>query len=261
MSESTPHNGPPILGRVILNFEELDSTNAEVLRRAEAGAAEGLVVVAQTQTAGRGRSGRRWLDRPGDGLLFSVLLRPRLTPMQAGVLPLAVGLGVAEALREETGIAARVKWPNDVVVVGGDDVPGYRKLVGILVEKAHGAYVVGIGVNVNGTPDDLPPEVAQAVVSISELIGASREPESLLQPILRRCEETYLKLLHGGSAEIIAAFSKLDICLGREVVLHTPAGVTHARAVRIAPNGSLVIEDTEGQEAPVYAADVSLRLA
>ncbi len=133
--------------------EEIDSTNLEALRQAEAGAGEGLVVVAETQTAGRGRLGHTWLDVPGGCLLFSVLLRP---PRGAeGLLTAAAALSVAEAVRAELELPAEIKWPNDLMLGG-------RKFGGVLAESAGGELAtVGVGINVIGHPADLPEELRE----------------------------------------------------------------------------------------------------
>ncbi len=129
---------------------EVDSTNRYVMDEARAGAAQGLVVVADHQTAGRGRLGRKWVAPPGASLLVSVLLRPSIAAEGWHVLVMAAGLAMAEALQTTTGVVAGLKWPNDLLV-------GDRKLGGILAEASGDALVVGIGVNIEWSevPDDL----------------------------------------------------------------------------------------------------------
>lgn len=126
------------------------STNADLLEAARAGAAEGLVLVAEEQTAGRGRLGRTWSAPAGAALTFSVLLRPAgVPPTRLGWLPLLTGVAVAAAVRAETGVPASLKWPNDVLV-------GERKLAGILAEAHSDAVVVGVGLNVTLSRAELP---------------------------------------------------------------------------------------------------------
>src|SRR6202453_508616 len=122
------------------------STNADLLLRAQDGAAEGLVLVAEEQTAGRGRRGRAWVSPPHAALMFSLLLRPApVPPARWGWLPLLTGVAVVTAIREVTGVSATLKWPNDVLAAA---VPVPGKLAGILAEAAGDAVVVGVGLNV-----------------------------------------------------------------------------------------------------------------
>ena len=130
-----------------LFFPEIDSTNLEVKRRAEAGAEAPLLIAADTQTAGRGRRGRTWISPPGNDIYMSLLLRPSIRPEHASMLTIVAALAVAGGIREETGLEAGIKWPNDAVVNG-------KKICGILTEMSTDmeeiSYVVpGIGINVN----------------------------------------------------------------------------------------------------------------
>ena len=141
---------PGGLWREIRVTGETGSTNADLLQEARAGAAEGLVLAAETQTAGRGRLGRSWSSPPRAALACSVLLRPAAVPPAArGWLPLLTGIAVAAALRAEAGVPAGLKWPNDVLVAD-------RKIAGILAEAHDDAIVVGIGLNVTLTAAELP---------------------------------------------------------------------------------------------------------
>lgn len=138
------------LWRDVTVVPQTGSTNADLLAEARAGAAEGLVLVAEEQTAGRGRLGRSWSAPPGAGLIFSVLLRPAgVPPTRLGWLPLLTGVAVASAVRDQTGLPASLKWPNDVLV-------GERKLAGILAEAHGDAVVVGVGLNITLTQAELP---------------------------------------------------------------------------------------------------------
>jgi BirA family transcriptional regulator, biotin operon repressor / biotin---[acetyl-CoA-carboxylase] ligase len=129
---------------------ETGSTNSDLLAEARSGLATGAVLVADAQTAGRGRMGRHWVSPPGSALTFSVLLRPAaVPPASRGWMPLLAGVAVARAVHAETRVDARLKWPNDVQVNGG-------KLAGILAEQAGDAIVVGIGINVSSGRDELP---------------------------------------------------------------------------------------------------------
>lgn len=150
--------GPPGLWHEVRVVSETGSTNADLLAEARSGAPEGLVLVADAQTAGRGRMGRRWISTPGAALTFSVLLRPGGVPSgRLGWVPLLAGVAVVSALREEAGVEARLKWPNDVLIADA-------KLAGILAESWAEAIVVGIGINVSQTREELPMETATSLL-------------------------------------------------------------------------------------------------
>jgi BirA family biotin operon repressor/biotin-[acetyl-CoA-carboxylase] ligase len=173
---------------------ETGSTNADLVERARAGAAEGLVLVAEHQTAGRGRLQRSWESPRGASLTFSVLLTPREVPTgRWGWLPLLTGLAVAEAVQQETQVRCRLKWPNDVLAEHvapedrGEGAREWRKLAGILVERVEGpdgpAAVVGVGLNVSTTSEELPVPTATSLA----LAGAqSLDRTSLLRTVLAR---------------------------------------------------------------------------
>ncbi len=159
-----------MLRPVFVYFEVVSSTNDVGLELAKTGAAEGTVVVAHSQYAGRGRRGRVWLDEPGSSVLMSAILRPRLPSERLHELSFVASLAVAESLREQFGLQCALKWPNDVLV-------GSRKICGILVEttgaSSEAAAVVGIGVNVNQT--EFPSEIAEEATSIALETGSRQD--------------------------------------------------------------------------------------
>jgi BirA family transcriptional regulator, biotin operon repressor / biotin---[acetyl-CoA-carboxylase] ligase len=158
---------PGGLWREVRAVAETGSSNADLLAAAGAGAAEGTVLVAEAQTAGRGRLGRRWASPPRAGLTFSVLLRPDGVPgALLGWLPLLAGVAAAASVRAVTAVEATLKWPNDVLV-------GERKLGGILAERAGGAVVIGIGINVWQARADLPPDAAATSLALAAGAGVT----------------------------------------------------------------------------------------
>ena len=225
------------------------STNADVAAAARAGAAEGLVVTADEQTAGRGRLGRDWATPPRAALAVSVLLRPtQVPPARWGWLPLLTGLAVLDAVNA-TGVDARLKWPNDVLV-------GERKLAGILAERVAGSdtdgtdgVVVGIGVNVSLTAEELPmPTATSLLVEGARVLD--RDP--LLRALLRALGRRYdaWRVVHGqvgGVAEGGDGTRAAYICacstLGRTVRVELPGGaVATGRARDVDPDGRLVVD-------------------
>ena len=147
----------PGLWREVRVVAETGSTNADLLAKARSGAAEGLVLVAEAQTSGRGRMGRRWISPPRRALTFSVLLRPAVPAGLLGWVPLLAGVAVASALEQAAGVGARLKWPNDVLV---DDA----KIAGILAERWGNAVVIGTGINVLQQRGELPVPTATSLL-------------------------------------------------------------------------------------------------
>ena len=147
----------PGLWREVKVVEETGSTNADLLSQARSGAAEGLVLVAEAQTSGRGRMGRRWISPPRRALTFSVLLRPAVPAGLLGWMPLLAGVAVASALQRTAGVDARLKWPNDVLVDGA-------KMAGVLAERWGNAIVIGTGINVLQQRGELPVPTATSLL-------------------------------------------------------------------------------------------------
>jgi BirA family biotin operon repressor/biotin-[acetyl-CoA-carboxylase] ligase len=159
----------PGLWREVRVVEETGSTNADLLAEARSGAGEGLVLVAEAQTAGRGRMGRRWISPPRRALTFSVLLRPAVPAGLLGWLPLLAGVAVASALEQTAGVDARLKWPNDVLA---DDA----KIAGILAERSGSAIVVGTGINVLQQRGELPGPTATSLLMARRAGPAEARP-------------------------------------------------------------------------------------
>lgn len=229
---------PGGLWRRIQVVAETGSTNADLAAQARDGAEEGVVLVAEAQTAGRGRLERRWTAPPRSGLTFSVLLRPAVPAHRLGWLPLLAGVAVAGALRgfaEVEGITrgrmrdAVLKWPNDVLI-------GERKLAGILTERAGGAVIVGIGLNVSLRTAELP--TAQATSLALEGAPADRDP--VLRAILRELAVRYAGL--GDVATLRRAYVSMCGTLGRRVRVERPGGdVLTGEASDVDESGRLVV--------------------
>jgi BirA family biotin operon repressor/biotin-[acetyl-CoA-carboxylase] ligase len=211
------------------------STNAEVAAAARTGAAQGLAVVAEEQTAGRGRVDRQWLAPPRAGILLSVLLRPAAPVSDWPLIPLLAGLAVVEALVSVGRVEASLKWPNDVML---DD----RKLGGILVERVDDAVVVGIGLNVSLRTDELPVGTATSLA----IAGGVTDREILLKEVLRALERRY-RLWHdtaGDMASVIPAYRERCETIGRHVELQLPGGdVVRGMATAVDDTGRLVVRD------------------
>lgn len=225
------------------------STNADVAAAARDGAAEGLVVIAEEQSAGRGRLDRAWESPPRAGVLMSMLVRPDVPAAQFPLLPLLTAVAVVEAVRGVAELPARVKWPNDVLIDGA-------KLGGILLERAaSGAAIVGIGLNVTTRVDELPVDTATSV----QVAGGVTDRESLIKEILRAFERRYVtyKTANGDAGSVLPAYRELCDTLGRDVVVQLPDGAS-ARGIATAVNegGMLVVRQPDGVERAWSAGDV-----
>ncbi len=224
------------------------STNALVADRARAGEPEWLVVVAEHQTAGRGRLDRTWETPDRAALTFSVLLRPRVAPERWPWLPLLTGYAAAWALRG-AGADARLKWPNDVTV-------GDAKVAGILLERVETpdgpAAVLGIGVNVSTTRAELPVDTATSL----SLLGVEADRTHLLGEILRVLAEQYDEWHASGGASLAAAYVPVCTTIGREVRVELPSGdAVTGLATGLDESGRLLVE-SGAVTVPVGAGDV-----
>lgn len=245
--------------------DEIGSTNAELRARAAAGAPDRSVLVAEYQAAGRGRLGRVWTAPPRTQVAVSVLLRPGpVSPDLFGWLPLATGLAVRDGLRVAAGVDATLKWPNDVLVDG-------RKIAGILAEMTTvpgggdfsvrlPAVVVGVGINISLTEDQLPVPHATSLA----LAGGSTDRDAVARAVLealalrhrqwRECERGSGSTV---SDELMAVYSESCSTIGAEVRVELPGGIVRTgRADRVDREGRLVVVDTDGEFA-VAAGDVT----
>jgi BirA family transcriptional regulator, biotin operon repressor / biotin---[acetyl-CoA-carboxylase] ligase len=235
------------------------STNADLLAAARTGAAAGTVLVAEEQTAGRGRLDRSWQSQPGAALTFSVLLRPAsVPPASRGWLPLLTGVAVASALQTTTGLDVSLKWPNDVLAAAGAPERA-GKLAGILAEQAGDAIVVGIGLNVSAMQDELPSSQA---TSLWLQGAASTDRTEILVAILGELEQWYLRWAEGpkpGDATasgLRAAYRRTCSTVGLDVRVELPgAGRLTGRACDVDSVGRLLVSADDGVRA-VSAGDV-----
>ena len=239
MAHIAARAGP--LGRRIRWLESTDSTNDVAARLAESGAEEGTMVVAEMQTAGRGRHGRAWFSPPGAGLYASMILRPASDApahaSPAALLTLASGVAIAEAVRVATGLPARIKWPNDVLIGG-------RKVAGILAEAVMqgGALqfvVLGFGVNLREA--SYPPDIASRATSIEAETTRRPDRALILAEIVARMGERYADLRAGRFDAILGAWRTLASLSGAPIEWDSPSGVVRGRAEDIDRDGALLV--------------------
>lgn len=242
------------LWREVRIVDETGSTNADVAALARAGEAEGLVFVAEHQTAGKGRLDRTWTAPARSGLSFSVLLRPVAVPPSGWpLLPLLVGAGVAKAIARVAEVEVSLKWPNDLLI-------GDRKLGGILVERVESsagpAAVVGVGLNVTLREPELPVPTA---ISLGVADAKVTDRDTLLRASLRGIATEYsswVKSAGGSSSELLSSYRQLCATIGREVRVQLPGDrIVGGRAADVDETGALVVETAAGAEV-VTAGDV-----
>jgi BirA family biotin operon repressor/biotin-[acetyl-CoA-carboxylase] ligase len=206
------------VGRRVLVFDSLESTNT-MAASLVATEPEGLAVVSEHQTAGRGQYGRVWHSRPGSSLLLSVVLRPPGEYCRPVVLTALAAVGVAEAILTLSGAQARLKWPNDLLVRG-------KKVCGLLIEQHAAAVIVGIGLNLTQTAEEFDAAGLPDAASLAMLSGRSVTIRDAAETVLRRLDREYGRLLDGERVAVEADWKWRTGLLGRQVTVHLNDGST-----------------------------------
>ena len=244
------------IGKEIVYFDSIGSTNVEAKRLAAEGAADGTVVVAETQSQGRGRLERSFFC-PRGGIWFSVILRPSFLPQEASKCTLLAAVAVAMAM-ERFGLRAGIKWPNDILYKG-------KKLVGILTEMSAemdrvNHIVIGTGINVNIGQEEFPEDLRETATSLSIMQGRPLPRVNFFQAVLESMDSLYDEVVRDGFAPVMQAWRKYAITLGKEVrVIGVGQGETFTGiAADIDEDGALLV-DTETGRRRVMAGDVSIR--
>ena len=244
------------MGREIRYFSRIDSTNQYAKRIAEEGAPDGTLVIADEQTAGKGRSGRTWVTPPAEAIAFTLLLRPKLSPGRISMVTLVMGLAVAKAVNRLYHISAGIKWPNDIVTRG-------RKLCGILtemsaeVERVH-YIVIGVGINANLT--SFPEELRDIATSLKLELGHEVNRAELVAEVMAQFERLYEQFETAGSMEnILQEYNNLCLNSGRSVRVLDPEGEYTGLSHGINALGELLVETQDGEIRKVYAGEVSVR--
>ena len=252
---------PPteVVGRKLVCLSEVDSTNTRAKESAMAGEPEGLVVVADCQTAGRGRMGRSFQSPPGKGIYLTALLRPHLPPERLMCVTAMAGVSVCGAVEEVCGLSPGLKWPNDPVLNG-------RKLCGILTELSLEAetrslqyLVVGIGINVLHTPEDFSPEVAAIATSVAAELGHPVSRPALAAALIARLDRLRTALVSGDTEDYLAEYRRRCVNLGKRVRLLSPGGEAHGEALDVDREFGLVVRRDDGTVTTVRSGEVSVR--
>ena len=261
MSEISSRLTTEWAGRKLYYFDVTGSTNNDAKRLAEEGEPHGTVVVADVQNAGKGRRGRAWQTLSGTALSFTLLLRPEFVPDKASMITLVMALSVAQAVEEAAGVAATIKWPNDIVV-------NKKKICGMLTEMTMTPemdeiqyVVVGAGINVNnGRPEEFEEEIRQTATSLRIETGRQIGRAELLERVLVRFEDNYKIFLETlDLSRLRESYQRHLQGVGAEVRVLDPAGEYTGISHGINDQGELIVVKENGEKVQVYAGEVSVR--
>ena len=244
------------MGRQIRYFSRIDSTNQYAKRIAEEGAPDGTLIIADEQTAGKGRSGRTWVTPPAEAIAFTLLLRPKLSPDRISMVTLVMGLAVTNAVNSLYGVSAGIKWPNDVVIKG-------RKLCGILTEMSAEVrqvnyIVIGVGINANLT--SFPEEIREIATSLKLELGRDINRAELIARVMAEFERLYAEFeAQGDLGAVMQEYNELCLNADSKVRVLDPNGEYTGTSRGINSMGELLVETEDGKMQEVYAGEVSVR--
>lgn len=241
-----------IFAKKIISFSSTTSTNDVAYKLAEQGQDEGALVVAEEQSRGRGRMERKWLSPPGVGIYASLILRPKITPIEAGKITLMGAVSIAKIIRKLYGITALIKWPNDVFIEN-------EKICGILTEMNAEQdlikfVILGMGVNVNNDAAQIPP----GATSLKIQTGRQINRIEFFQNVLEELEAHYVKIIHREFDFIIDEWRNLSLTLGRRVKIKRESKNIEGQAMDIDENGALIIRDDFGFSHHILSGDVQI---
>ncbi|MEK5644041.1 biotin--[acetyl-CoA-carboxylase] ligase [Paenibacillus rhizosphaerae] len=233
------------------------STQEEAKALAEEGAPEGTLVIAEEQTGGKGRMGRKWFSPYGKGIWMSLVLRPEQPLHYTPQLTLLTGVAVCRAVRKVTGVMAGLKWPNDLLVDG-------RKICGILLESAaedeHVRYcIAGIGISANLDRDDYPEELTGIGTSLKIEAGEPIDRMALIATVMEEFEMLYELYRKDGFQPVASLWEALSVTLGKRVSIQTARGPIEGMADGLDASGALRVRTDAGEQIPVFSGDVELR--
>ena len=242
-----------VFGRKIFTYDSIDSTNTCAKTLANNGAEEGTVVIADHQTAGRGRLGRIWHVEPGSSLLFSIIIRPTFTMDIVGLLPFFAAVGIAFAIEKVTNTQCECKWPNDILING-------RKCCGILMESTIQQdkldyVVIGIGLNVN--QNIFPSELKGKATSLSNECGTEFDRRNVFSHIMSSLDSLYIDVSRGDFKSVLMEWKARTAIFSKQITLTQAADVINGTAIALADDGGLVVDTTTGRHT-FHAGDVTI---
>lgn len=249
--------GTRVFGKTDLHyFREVDSTNMKAKDLADAGAPEGTVVIAESQTAGRGRRGRSWFSSSGHGIYATLILRPAMPPIGTPRITLMAAVAVAEAILSLVTLDVKIKWPNDILVRG-------KKLSGILTEiamemDAVNYIVVGFGLNVNTPIADFPKELREKATSIFIETGEQLSRIKLVRACLEQFEKYYKMFKENEFSFIMHRWKQLSDIIGKKIMVDVVGQEHRGEVVDIDDDGVLILKDGHGRRQRIFSGDVTL---
>lgn len=252
--EVLPGRTPERIGTRVLLLGETTSTNDDAWRLAREGAPEGSIVIAECQTGGKGRKGRLWISPKGVNLYTSIVLRPPLPPSQVSLLTLLAGVVVAEVIREDHGIEAGIKWPNDVLI-GGKKVAGILSEMSAEADRVH-FLVLGIGVNLNMTEEMFPPDLLQPATSLFLVTGTKVDRASFARSLYGRLDSWYSTFLARGGEPVREAWLALCVHRDRWLEVLTMSGRQAGRFAGLDDDGCLLLDTGGSVQTRIAAGDV-----
>jgi BirA family transcriptional regulator, biotin operon repressor / biotin---[acetyl-CoA-carboxylase] ligase len=245
---------PGPLGKRIHHFFKIDSTNSVAMTLGERGEPHGTVVIAEEQTAGRGRAGHSWHSEKTNGIYMTVLLRPPIPPQQAPVITLAAGLAMREAILELIDIAPDLRWPNDLLI-------GRKKFCGILTEmnaEQDQIHFVAVGIGINVNHERIPPELSAIATSLKIETKRPLSRVEIVARLLWRLDSYYNLFLKEGAEAIVARFSECSsYARGKRVRVEAGSETYTGTTEGLEPNGLLRVRRDDGRIAPVIAGTLS----
>ena len=245
-----------VIGSTVRVLQNTTSTNDEASRAALEGHPEGLVIFAESQSAGRGRMGRRWSSPTGRGLWFSALLRPSLTPGECTQLTAASAIALVRAIQSATGITPEIKWPNDLLIKG-------KKIAGILTEMSAElehvrSVVLGIGIDVNQTASEFPADLRGIATSLKLAMGKNVSRPDLAEAVLLNLNEEYARILASNFAAVAEEWASHCSTLGKQVTIDMGTRRVRGRAEALDENGALLLRTEHGRIERIIGGEVTL---
>jgi BirA family biotin operon repressor/biotin-[acetyl-CoA-carboxylase] ligase len=237
-------------GKHIYHFFKADSTNSIAMRLGAEGEPHGAVVIAEEQTAGRGRAGHSWHSEKTNGIYMTVLLRPVLSPQQAPLITLVAGLAARDAIEEQTGLAPDLRWPNDLLF-------GRKKFCGILTEmnaEQDRIHFIAIGIGINVNHERVPDELSEIATSLRMETGRIHSRVEIVARLLRHLDSYYNLFLSEGAEAIVARFSKASsFARGKRVRVETLTETYTGTTAGLEPGGLLRVKRDDGRTLPIIA--------
>ncbi|MDD4169871.1 MAG: biotin--[acetyl-CoA-carboxylase] ligase [Desulfotomaculaceae bacterium] len=248
------------IGRQVFYCSNLSSTNdlAKKLSSEGVGVSNGSIVVAEEQTGGRGRLGRKWFSTKYKAICFSLILYPPVSPSEVSQVTMVTAVALANAIRKETGVPVGIKWPNDLMV-GGKKLCGILTELGAEIDKVN-YLVVGAGININQQREEFPEDVRDIATSLKIEMGSNVNRVKLLQVMLTEFERCYRTWLKQGFSGILVKWKEMSVSLQCPVRIHAIDKSWDGWAEDVDQDGALLLRLPNGQLQRVVAGDVSLRV-